>query len=102
MSAPAAAAAAALRAQEITINLSHQRPDGSNCFTVLDECGILYYSAGENIAAGQQTPQEVVTAWMNSPGHRDNILNPSFISLGVGIFYKEGGYGYHWVQEFIG
>lgn len=54
---------------------------------------------GENLAAGQQTPQEVMTAWMNSPGHRANILDSRFTELGVSV--RIGGqYGIYWVQEF--
>ncbi|BDG35019.1 CAP domain-containing protein [Saccharococcus caldoxylosilyticus] len=58
-------------------------------FTVMKNFGIRYCTAGENIAAGQRTPQEVVNAWMNSPGHRANILNKNFTHIGVG--YAKGG-----------
>ncbi len=57
-------------------------------------------AAGENIAMGQRTPQEVMNAWMNSKGHRENILNASFDTIGVG-YYEENGV-YYWVQLFIG
>ena len=53
----------------------------------------------ENVAAGQQTPEAVVAAWMNSAGHRANILNPSFRDIGVGVA-KGGSYGIYWAQEF--
>ena len=60
--------------------------------------GISYRTAGENIAKGQQTPEAVVKAWMNSSGHRKNILNPSFTEIGVG-YAEQGNY---WTQMFIG
>ena len=88
---------AAVRAQEITLYFSHTRPDGSSCFTAVRNPGRL----GENIAAGQWTPEEVVAAWMNSPGHRANILNGKFTKLGVGYVYVPGDmYGHYWVQMF--
>src|SRR5689334_13954444 len=56
---------------------------------------------GENIAAGQSTPADVVNSWMNSPGHRANILNCSFRAIGVGYGYNGGStYGHYWVQDF--
>ena len=84
--------AAALRAEEIVTLYSHTRPDGSSCFTVLPAFGISYRAAGENIAAGQPTPAAVVNAWMNSSGHRANILNPKFKSLGVGYVSVDGDF----------
>ena len=57
-------------------------------------------AAGENIAMGQRTPKEVMNAWMNSKGHRENILNTSFDTIGVGCYEENGTY--HWVQLFIG
>ncbi len=88
---------AAVRAQEITVYFSHTRPDGSSCFTAVRNPGRL----GENIAAGQWTPEEVVADWMNSPGHRANILNGKFTKLGVGYVYVPGDmYGHYWVQMF--
>lgn len=94
--------AAALRAEEIVTLYSHTRPDHSSCFTVLPTFGVSFRTAGENIAAGQPTPSAVVNAWMNSPGHRANILNPEFKSLGVGYVSGQGSYGHYWVQLFIG
>ncbi|MEW6251843.1 MAG: CAP domain-containing protein [Planctomycetota bacterium] len=58
-----------------------------------------YWIVGENLAAGQRTPVEVVSAWMASPCHRENVLNPAFTELGVAVRYG-GTYGYYWVQEF--
>lgn len=88
--------AADIRASEITQSFSHTRPDGSSCFTVLHDAPISYFTAGENIAYGYRTPEAVVTGWMNSPGHRANILNASFTGIVVGF------QDYYWVQLFIG
>ena len=94
-------AAAAERAKEIVVNFAHERPDGSSCFTILREYGVSYRAAAENIAGGQSTPEAVVNSWMNSPGHRANILNSSLRKIGVG--YARGGqYGTYWVQLFTG
>ncbi|HUU82461.1 MAG TPA: CAP domain-containing protein [Phycisphaerae bacterium] len=63
------------------------------------EFGYVYVWIGENLAAGQPTPEEAFDGWMNSEGHRDNILHPGFTELGVGV--RTGGdYGIYWVQEF--
>lgn len=93
--------AAQIRAVEIIESFSHTRPDGTSCFTALDEVGIISsrVARAENIAAGQQSPEDVMKGWMNSDGHRANILNPSLKKLGVG--YAEGGrYRTNWVQMF--
>lgn len=92
-------AAAAIRAQEITINFSHNRPDGSYYNTVLDQSGISYWGSGENIAYGQRTPAEVMNGWMNSQGHRANILNGSYTKIGVAYYQNSNGVTY-WVQLF--
>lgn len=92
-------AAAQARAQEIAQSFSHTRPDGSSCFTILEEFGVSYRAAGENIAMGQRTPEEVMDGWMNSSGHRANILNGTFTSIGVG-YYVDGAGAAHWVQIF--
>ncbi len=84
-----------LRATEIKTKFSHTRPNGTDCFTVLQLYGITVQAAGENIAYGQKTPSEVVKAWMNSEGHRANILSNKFNYLSVG---RDGT---HWVQLFI-
>ncbi|MBR1421797.1 MAG: hypothetical protein IJ575_12190 [Selenomonadaceae bacterium] len=90
--------AADIRAEEIVENFSHTRPDGSSCFTVLDN---NYRNVGENIAAGSSTSEGTMNQWMNSPGHRANILNPNFTELGVGYVYRDGSeYGHYWVQLF--
>ena len=90
--------AAMIRAKELASSFSHTRPDGKICFTVLAEKGIHYSAAGENIAAGYTTSQAVMNGWMNSEGHRNNILNKNFTRLGVG-YYVQNGYAY-WVQLF--
>ncbi len=91
---------AKLRAEEITENFDHTRPDGSSCFTILKENNISYHAAGENIAAGQRTPEQVVKSWMDSPGHRENIMSKDFHKLGVGYMKADDEYGYYWVQLF--
>ena len=82
--------AANKRAQEITRTFSHTRPNGSSFFTALREYRVPFRASGENIAFGQKTPQEVVTTWMRSPGHRRNILSPRFKKIGIGIAQKSG------------
>lgn len=91
--------AANIRANEIITKFAHQRPDGREWYTVLSESGISYNASGENIAAGQKTPAEVVEGWMNSPGHRANIMSKNFNKIGVG-YVTGGSYGHNWVQLF--
>ncbi len=94
-------AVAQIRAQEIVQSFSHTRPNGSSCFTVLEEGGIAYMTAGENIAAGYGTPADVMNGWMNSDGHRANILNGSFGQVGIGYYTDPNTpYGTYWVQIF--
>lgn len=88
--------AAAIRAAELTQLFSHTRPDGTDCFTVLDELALDHYGAGENIASGYTSPAGVMNGWMNSEGHRANILTESFAHLGVGEI------NFNWVQMFLG
>lgn|GEM_PF-3394232 len=77
---------------------SHTSPTYGSPFNMMKQFGITYKSAGENIAKGQKTPKEVVNAWMNSEGHRANILNGSFTHIGVGYVSN----GSIWTQQFIG
>lgn len=91
----AAQEAADIRAAEITQLFSHTRPNGEVCFTALDGLGISYTAAGENIAMGQTTPEWVMESWMNSQGHRENILNSNFNAMVIG--FKDN----HWVQLFL-
>lgn len=86
------------RAEEIKKLFSHTRPDGRRSFTVLDDIGYSYKSAGENIAYGQSIPESVMNDWMNSEGHRENILNANFTKIGIGV-YESGGVVY-WTQIF--
>lgn len=88
------------KSRDMAINFyfDHNSPVYGSPFDMMRAYGISYRAAGENIAKGQRTPEEVVQAWMNSPGHRANILNPSFTHIGVG--YVENGN--HWTQQFIG
>ncbi len=91
--------AAQKRAEEQTVLFSHTRPDGRSCFTVLSDYGISYLRAGENVAYGQRTPSEVMRGWMNSAGHRANILGADYDTLGVGCCKKNGTF--YWAQMFI-
>lgn len=77
---------------------SHTSPTYGSPFDMMKNFGISYRIAGENIAKGQKTPSEVVNAWMNSSGHRANILNKSFAKIGVGYVSN----GHYWTQMFIG
>ena len=89
---------AQIRAKEITKKFSHTRPSGYSFFTVIPK---PYRTVGENIAAGQRSPQEVVQAWMDSPDHRKNIMNPKFRELGIGYLYlPDSKYKHYWAQLF--
>jgi uncharacterized YkwD family protein len=77
---------------------SHTSPTYGSPFDMMRDFGVSYNSAGENIAMGQPSPEEVVNAWMNSEGHRKNILSPNFTHIGVG-HTSQGNY---WTQMFIG
>ncbi|WP_064091669.1 CAP domain-containing protein [Rossellomorea aquimaris] len=79
---------------------SHTSPTYGSPFEMMENFGIDYSSAAENIAVGQETPKSVVNAWMNSPGHRKNILNKQVTHIGVGIA-KDSGQGIYWTQMFI-
>lgn len=92
-------AAAQIRAVECEQSFSHTRPNGSSFVTALKEQNVSYRSAGENIAWGQRSPEEVVTAWMNSSGHRANIMNANFTTIGVGYYRNAKGVNY-WCQLF--
>lgn len=88
--------AADMRAEELRESFSHTRPDDTTCFTVLREVGLSYGHAGENIATRYGSPESVMDGWMNSSGHRANILQSDFMHVGVG--YTESD---QWVQIFI-
>jgi uncharacterized YkwD family protein len=74
---------------------SHTSPTYGSPFDMMKTYGIRFTYAGENIAMGQKTPQDVMNAWMNSAGHRQNILSPNFTKIGTAYYNGE------WVQEFI-
>lgn len=77
---------------------SHTSPTYGSPFEMMKNFGISYRTAGENIAKGYRTPQAVVDGWMNSPGHRANILNKGYTEIGVGYVAD----GHYWTQMFIG
>ena len=77
---------------------SHTSPNYGSPFDMMQSFGITYSHAGENIAMGYSTPEVVVSAWMNSEGHRANIFSASYTELGVG-YVADGGY---WTQWFVG
>lgn len=91
------------KAKDMAVNryFDHRSPTYGSPFDMLQKFGVSYKSAGENIAAGQKTPEAVMNSWMNSSGHRANILNSSYTQLGVG-FYAGGSYDTYWVQLFVG
>lgn len=76
---------------------SHTSPTYGSPFDMIRDAGISFQAAGENIAQGQPTPEQVVQAWMNSEGHRQNILNSGYTHIGVGY----NAQGHYWTQMFI-
>lgn len=95
--------AASMRAVEMDYSnqMSHTRPSGKDCFSVLDFYGASFGTCGENIAAGQTSASSVVNGWKNSPGHYQNMINASFTKLGVGYSATGvGDYGHYWCQLF--
>lgn len=94
---------AQVRAAECVKKFSHTRPDGTSYKTAISEAGVVSNYTGENVACGHSSAQQVVKAWLNSPGHRDNILNSNFTKIGVGLEKNVGnGYkGYSWSQLFV-
>ncbi|HEO8421200.1 CAP domain-containing protein [Niallia sp. FSL W8-0635] len=91
---------AKVKSQDMSTNnyFDHTSPTYGSPFDMMKQFGITYNAAGENIAKGQKTPEEVVNAWMNSEGHRANILSDKFTHIGVG-YVENGNY---WTQQFIG
>ncbi len=91
---------ARIKSRDMAVNnyFSHNSPTYGTPFEMMKALGVSYRSAGENIAMGYATPEAVVTAWMNSQGHRENILSTKYTTLGVG-YIADGGY---WTQWFIG
>jgi len=92
--------AAQKRAQEIAVSFSHNRPDGTQFSTVFGEYGLRYTSCAENIAYGYADAAAVMEGWMNSSGHRANILGGRYTEIGIGV-HEQGG-RYYWAQLFSG
>ena len=99
--------AANMRAIEMDCTgvFGHKRPNDHSCFEVYDICNVEWRNAcGENIAAGQATPEDVMKSWLSSAGHKANILSPEYTKMGLG--YSEGlsngQYRGYWAQEFAG
>jgi len=93
----------AVRAKEASQKFGHIRPDGRSGLSVFDDFNVKCGAKGENVAAGQQTPKAVVSAWMNSEGHRENILNPAYKKIAIGYYFKSNDvYRHYWVQVFAG
>jgi len=80
---------------------SHTSPTYGSPFDMMKQFGITYTAAGENIAMGQPTATSVMNGWMNSPGHRANILSKDFTEIGVGLAKNANG-SIYWTQDFIG
>lgn len=83
------ASSAELRAAELTIQLSHFRPDGTPCSAVFPESDSWEHACAENIAMGQRPAYEAYQSWTNSPGHYRNMVNPDYRKLGVGCFVDQ-------------
>lgn len=103
--------AAGIRAVELdyTGKLSHSRPNrpqnDNMSGSALDECGVSWEECGENIAGAtyEMTPEELVKSWMNSPAHKENILDPIYTKMGLGYSNSgcgAGRYSHYWAQEF--
>ena len=83
------------RAQELTLYASHTRPNGASCMTAFPYFG---YNSSENLAINQVSPEDVMNSWMNSSGHRTNIMASGNVSAGIGCFYQNGAL--YWIQCF--
>ncbi len=92
--------AARQRAKEQSIKFAHRRPSGDDCFTIIKQYNIKCSGMGENLAMGQTSPSQVMECWMNSEGHRKNILYEKFREMGVGL-YIDINKRYYWAQIFI-
>ncbi|KAB7707203.1 hypothetical protein F9802_09355 [Bacillus aerolatus] len=93
---------AQLKSEDMMKNnyFDHNSPTYGSPFKMMDQFGVAYTFAGENIAAGYSTAEAVMKGWMNSPGHRANILNPNYTEIGIGIA-KGGEYGTYYTQMFV-
>ncbi|MBR2847432.1 MAG: S-layer homology domain-containing protein [Clostridia bacterium] len=92
--------AANQRAKELAENFSHERPDGTSATTVVSEFGVQCKMFGENIAMGQTSARQVMDEWLDSPAHRENILQQEYDKIGIGVYEDADGIKY-WVQLFI-
>ncbi|MDR1775340.1 MAG: CAP domain-containing protein [Actinomycetes bacterium] len=90
---------AMVRARECLLVFDHTRPDGTPCYTAFPANYTTGAVAAENIGAGYPTAAAMVRGWMNSPGHRANIMNPALTTIGIGVFHQDGA-GYGWAQDF--
>lgn len=91
-----------VRANESITLFSHNRPDETFFNTVLDEFGLEYWAAAENIAAGSSTPEATFNQWKNSPNHWRSIMNPDYTHMGAGVVFQQGTtYGWYWEQIFV-
>lgn len=94
--------AAGIRAKEISLSFSHSRANDKYFNSVLDEHGVPYASAAENIAAGSDSAEEMMELWKSSPNHWGNILNEKYTHIGINIYYDpDTEYKYYWDQLFI-
>ena len=99
---PVLCQAARVRAAECEQSFSHTRPDGTKYKTAITEVGISSGYTGENVAAGYTTADQAMTGWLNSEGHRANILNDRFTKIGIAVRKNNNQYGgYTWEQLFI-
>jgi uncharacterized protein YkwD len=94
--------AAASHAGDMAANdyFSHVSLDGRTFSQRISATGYLWNAVGENIAAGQRTPEEVMTAWLESPGHCENIMNPAYTEVGVACISNQASlYKVYWAME---
>jgi uncharacterized protein YkwD len=96
---PLVAEAALTRAKELATVFSHNRPDGRDWSTILSELRVKTDAMGENIAMGHSDAAQVMSSWMNSKGHRSNILSSGYTMMGAGVFEADGTV--FWVQIFV-
>lgn len=100
---PSLASAAGGHSEDMGLQnyFNHTGPDGRTPCIRISDAGYSWNFCGENIAAGQPTPEDVIDTWMGSPGHRANILSPNFCDIGVGYAYvADSTFGHYWTQNF--
>ena len=91
-----------IRAEETTRKFAHVRPNHKMYGSVVQfSYFTVFRRTGENLAGGQLTPEQAMEGWMNSPPHRENIMNPDYTLLGVAYVYRpDSKYKHYWVQHF--